>query len=130
MIVTQHQSTRHTRCDGSEAPMHPLAHRLQRLEAIGRMRGMNADDFRIGVFHGEEDIGSALLDSDRLRHVCSPHFIDLVGDDRSIMRLALGTSNAMRSEQAVLAHHASHTAGACANASKAQSRHNLRYPSP
>ena len=32
--MTQHQSTRHTRCDGSEAPMHPLAHRLQRLEAI------------------------------------------------------------------------------------------------
>ena len=28
MIVTQHQSTRHTRCNGSEAPMHPLAHRL------------------------------------------------------------------------------------------------------
>ena len=60
MIVTQHQSTRHTRCDGSEAPMHPLAHRLQRLEAIGRTRGMNADDFRIGVFHGDEDIGPCL----------------------------------------------------------------------
>ena len=83
MIVTQHQSTRHTRCDRSEAPMHPLAHRLQRLEAIGRTRGMNADDFRIGVFHGDEDIGPAFLDGDRLRHVCSPHFIDLVGDDRS-----------------------------------------------
>ena len=42
--------------------MHPLAHRLQRLEAIGRARGMNADDFRIGVFNGDEDIGPAFLD--------------------------------------------------------------------
>ena len=50
MIVTQLQSTRYAGRDGSEAPMHPLAHRLQRLEAIGRTRGMNADDFRIGVF--------------------------------------------------------------------------------
>ena len=36
--------------------MHPLAHRFQRLEAFGRTRGMNADDFRIGVFHRDEDI--------------------------------------------------------------------------
>ena len=99
--------------------MHPLAHRLQRLEAIGRTRGMNADDFRIGVFHGDENIGPTFPDGDRLGHVRSPHFIDLVGDDRSIVR-SLGASNAMRSEQAVLAHHAPHTAGARTNASKSQ----------
>ena len=29
----------------------------------------------IGVFHGDEDIGPAFPDGDRLRHVCSPHFI-------------------------------------------------------
>jgi hypothetical protein len=45
MIVTQLQSTRHPGRDGSEAAMHPLAHRLQGLEAIGRPRCMNADDF-------------------------------------------------------------------------------------
>ena len=55
MIVTQLQSTRHTGSDGSEAPMHPLTHRLQGLEAISRPRCMDADDFRIGVFHGDED---------------------------------------------------------------------------
>jgi hypothetical protein len=102
--------------------MHPLANRLQRLEAVGRSRGMNADDFRIGVFHGNEDIGPAFPDGDRLRHVRSPHFIDLVGDDRPIVRLGLGASNAMRREQAVLAHHPSHTAGARPNAGKAQPR--------
>ena len=42
---------------------------------------MNANNFRVGAFHGDEDIGPAFPDGDRLRHVCSPHFIDLVGDD-------------------------------------------------
>jgi hypothetical protein len=102
--------------------MHPLANRLQRLEAVGRSRGMNADDFRIGVFHGNEDIGSAFPDGDRLCHVRSPHFIDLVGDDRPIVQLGFGASNAMRREQAVLAHHPSDTAVARPNASKAQPR--------
>src|SRR5215207_9981567 len=121
MIVTQLQSMRHAGRDGSEAPMHPLAYRLQRLEAISRTRGMNSDDFRIGVFHGNEDIGATFPDRHRLRHVGSPHLIDLVGDDRSIVRLGLGTSHPMRREQAVLAHHPSYTAGAHANASPAQS---------
>jgi hypothetical protein len=28
---------------------------------------MSADDFRVGVFHGDDDIGSAFPDGDRLR---------------------------------------------------------------
>ena len=120
--MTQLQATRHSGRDGSEAAMHSLAHRLQGLEAIGRPRCMNADDFRVGVFDGDEDIGSAFPDSDRLRHVCSPHFIDLVGDDRAIVWPRLSASDAMRREQAVLAHHPSHTTRAGANASKAQPR--------
>ena len=42
------------------------------------------------MFHGDEDIGPAFPDGDRLRHVCSPHLIDLVGDDRPIVQLGLG----------------------------------------
>src|ERR1700680_2683986 len=79
------------------APKHrctPLTHRLQGLEAISRPRCMNADDFRVGVFHGDEDIGPAFPDGDRLRHVRSPHFIDLIGDDRPIVRLGLCASPA------------------------------------
>ena len=76
----------------------------------------------IGVFHGDEDIGPAFPESDRLRHVRSPHFIDFVGDDRSIVRLGLGPSGAMRREQAVLAHHPPHAPRARANASEAQPR--------
>src|SRR3954454_9896164 len=83
---------------------------------------MDADNFRVGVFHSDEDIGPAFLDGDGLRHVCSPHFIDLVGDDCPIVRLSLRASDAMRREQAVLAHHPSYPARACANARKAQAR--------
>jgi hypothetical protein len=62
MIMTQLQATRHLGRDGSEAAMHPVTHRLQGLEAIGRPRCVNADDFRVGVFHGDEDIGPAIPD--------------------------------------------------------------------
>src|ERR1019366_8619639 len=86
MIVTQLQSARHAGRDGSEAPVYPLAYRLQRLEAIGRTRGMNANDFGIGVFHGDKDIGSTFPDGDGLRHIRAPHFIDLVSDDWSIVQ--------------------------------------------
>jgi hypothetical protein len=83
---------------------------------------MNADDFRVGVFHGDEDIGSAFPDGDRLHDVRAPHFIDLGSNDRSIVWRGLGASNAMRREQAVLAHHPPYPTRAGANASKAQSR--------
>ena len=52
-VVTHHiPISFHAPREGSEAPMHALAHRLQGLEAIGRPGCMNANDFRIGVFHG------------------------------------------------------------------------------
>jgi hypothetical protein len=35
VIVTEPEPTRHAGRDGAEAPMHPLADRLERLEAIG-----------------------------------------------------------------------------------------------
>jgi hypothetical protein len=41
MIVTQLQATRHPGRDGSKAAMHPLAHRLQGLEA--RHCGLDGD---------------------------------------------------------------------------------------
>src|ERR1019366_9656498 len=66
--------------------------------------------------------GPAFPDGDRLRHVRSPHFIDIVGDDRSIMSLGLGPSGAMRREQAVLPHHPPHAPRAHANAGEAQPR--------
>src|ERR1019366_4770186 len=66
--------------------------------------------------------GPAFPDGDRLRHVRSPHFIDIVGDDRSIMSLGFGPSGAMRRQQAVLAHPPPHAPRAHANAGEAQPR--------
>src|SRR5271165_506805 len=42
------------------------------------------------MFDGDENIGPPFLEGDGLAHVRSPHFIDLVGDDGSVVRLSLG----------------------------------------
>ena len=103
--MTQLEPTRHAKRDGAEAPMHPLPDRLQRLEAISSTRGMNAHDFSVSVFDGDEKINPLFLEGERLAHVRSPHFIDLVGDDGSVVRLLLVAPDAMGREQAVLSHH-------------------------
>ena len=55
--------------------------------------------------HGDENIGPPFLEGDGLAHVRSPHFIDLLGDDGSVVRLLLVAPDAMGREQAVLSHH-------------------------
>jgi len=58
--VTQLQSTRHTGSDGSEAPMHPLTHRLQGLEAIG-IHMSNIPSFPYRLLWEERQLVSANL---------------------------------------------------------------------
>src|SRR5271157_524634 len=70
----------------------------------------------------DENIGPPFLEGDGLAHVRSPHFIDLVGDDGSLMRLLLIAPDAMGREQAILSHHPAHAARARANPGNAQSR--------
>jgi hypothetical protein len=70
---------------------------------------VNADDFRIGVFDSDEDIGLAFVGRDCLRHVRSPHLVDAISDDRPVMRFGLCSPSAMRREQSVFAHDAPHT---------------------
>src|SRR5664279_3239563 len=74
------------------------------------------------MFDGDENIGPPILEGDGLAHVRSPHFIDLVGDDGSVVRLLLVAADAMGREQTFLSHHPAHTARAGANSSNAQSR--------
>ena len=74
------------------------------------------------MFDGDENIGPPFLEGDGLAHVRSPHFIDLVGDDGSVVRLLLVAPDAMGREQAVLSHHPAHAARARANPGNAQSR--------
>ena len=52
------------------------------------------------MFDGDENIGPPFLEGDGLAHVRSPHFIDLVGDDGSVVRLLLVAPDAMGREQA------------------------------
>ena len=47
------------------------------------------------MFDGDENIGPPFLEGDRLAHVRSPHFIDLVGDDGSVVRPLLAAPDAM-----------------------------------
>ena len=54
------------------------------------------------MFDGDENIGPPFLEGDGLAHVRSPHFIDLVGDDGSVVRLLLVAPNPIGREQAVL----------------------------
>src|SRR5271168_4466462 len=72
--------------------------------------------------NGDENIGPPFLESDGLAHVRSPHFIDLVGDDGSVVRLLLVAPDAMGREQAILSHYPAHAARARANPGNAQSR--------
>jgi hypothetical protein len=65
---------------------------------------------------------SAATKTDGLAHVRSPHFIDLVGDDGSVVRLLLVAPDAMGREHAILSHHPAHAARARANPGNAQSR--------
>src|ERR1019366_5600580 len=68
------------------------------------------------------DIGPPFLEGDGLAHVRSPHFIDPVGHDGSVVRLLLVAPDAMARQQAVLSHHPAHAAWARANPGNAQSR--------
>src|SRR5271157_4585977 len=70
----------------------------------------------------DENKGPPFLEGDGLAHVRSPHFIDLVGDDGSVVRLLLVAPDAMGREPAVLSHHPAHAARARANPGNPQSR--------
>ena len=47
------------------------------------------------MFDGDENDRPALLEGDGLARVRSPHFIDVVGDDGSVVRLLLVAPDAM-----------------------------------
>ena len=48
------------------------------------------------MFDSDENIGPPFREGDGLAHVRSPHFIDHVGDDGSVVRLLLVAPDAMR----------------------------------
>ena len=60
MVVSELQRRCHVLSDGTEVLSKPLADRLQGLEPIGALVGMDTNAFRVAMIHGDEDVGQYL----------------------------------------------------------------------
>jgi hypothetical protein len=82
-----------------------LADRLQRLEAVARLRGVDADALAGAVIDGHEDTDLAFLGGDGGGHIGPPEFVPTVGDDGPVV--CLGTvrmPDPLRGLEAMLPH--------------------------
>ena len=64
----------------------PLADRLQGLEAISLLGGMDARTFKYTMIHPNKDIGLAFLQGDCSGRIRTPHFIGCFGDNGPVVR--------------------------------------------
>lgn len=64
MVVAELEAGGHALADDAEVLSHALAHRLQGLEAVGALVGMNAAALAVAVIDGDEDMGHALRHGD------------------------------------------------------------------
>src|SRR5262249_27292195 len=95
--------------EAAEVLAHALAERLQRLEAVARFRGMQADALPGAVIDGDEDVDLALLGGHGRGRVRAPHLVGSLSDDRPVVGLrAMGLADAIRGLEAVLAHQPAH----------------------
>jgi len=116
VVVTKGKTAGHVLGKGAEALAHGLPHRLERLEAIGTMAGMNADALRRAVIDGDEHRGLTLARHDR-GQVGAPHRVNSVGGDAAIVSLrSMRRAHTLRRQQDMLAHqpHDAAAAGALA----------------
>jgi hypothetical protein len=124
-VVAQRQAVGGAARDGAEVAPHTSADRLERLEAVARGGGMNADALAGAVVRGDEDARLALGEGDGLGHVGAPHGIDAFGGDGAVMGPVSGAADAMRRQQPVLAHRLADPPGRSADAGEAQPRPDL-----
>ena len=87
VVVTQPQPTGHAFADAPEAFADALADRLQGLEAVPALGGMEPDACGRAVIDGHEDEGRPLGDRHGGRHVCAPHHVGRLGGDGPVVRL-------------------------------------------
>src|SRR5919206_3409330 len=106
MVVAQGEPLGAVPLDGAEMAQDALAHRLERLEAVARARGMAADALAGAMVDGDEDPGPAFSEGHGLGHVGAPHHIHGGGGDGAIVRSLAWATDPVRREQAVLAHEA------------------------
>ena len=104
---------------------HRLLDRLERLEAIGAVAGVQADALGRAVIEGDEDGGLALAGHDR-GQVGAPHQVDPLGGDRAVVGLrAPWPTGTLRRQQVVRLHQPKNTTAAGADAGEAQPRPQL-----
>src|ERR687886_2271553 len=120
MVVAQGEPLGAVPLDGAEVAQDALAHRLERLEAVARARGMAADALAGAMVDGDEDPGPAFSEGHGLGHVGAPHHVHRGGGDGAVVRALLGTADPVWREQAVLAHQTPDPPGRGADAGIAQ----------
>src|SRR5262249_59442046 len=105
MIVASGQPCGDPLVEAAEVLAHALAERLQRLEAVAREGGVDADALAGAMVHRHEDTDLTVLGGHRGGHVGAPHLVGVFRDDGPIMGLgAVGMSDPLRGLKAVLPH--------------------------
>ena len=126
VVVPEHEAGGHVLADGAEVPAHTLADRLQGLEAVGALVGVDADAFAVAVIDGDQDVGHALGQGDALGHIGAPQDVHGLGGDGAVVRLVRSLADPVRCQQVVLPHQPAHPSGRAADAGKAQTGPDLR----
>src|SRR5512144_1108287 len=120
VVVPEHEAGGHVLADGPEVPAHTLADRLQGLEAVGALVGVDADAFTVAVIDGDEDVGHALGQGDALGHIGAPQDVHGLRGDDAVVRPVRSLADPVRRQKVVLPHQPAHPSGRAADAGKAQ----------
>ena len=103
VVMAQGQAPGYVGSHTAEVPRDALPDRLQRLPPACAGGGMSTDELARAMIHGDEHIGAPLTSGDRLGHICPPHLVDPVGDNRAIVRMGILLNGALRREQIMFA---------------------------
>ena len=106
--------------------LHALPQRLQGLEAVAALGGVQADALARAVIDGHEDVGRPLAGGDGGRHVGAPHRVRLLGRDRAVVGLrAVGVAAPAWGLEVMLPHQPPDPLGGRADAPMPQPRPDL-----
>src|SRR3954452_22510088 len=120
VVVAEREAAGDLLREAAEVAPHPLAERLERLEPVGTVAGVDADALGRAVVDGDED-GGLTLAGDRGGQVGAPHHVDRRGDDRAVVAARPARrAGPRRGEQVGLPHQPRHAPPRGADAAVAQ----------
>src|SRR5512134_1598927 len=125
VVVAELEAGGHVLAEDAEVPADALVHRLQGLEAVGALVGVNADALTVAVIEGDEDVGHAVGEGDGLGHVGPPQDVHGLGGDGAVVRLVRPLADPVRRQEPVLPHQPPHPSGRAADPGKPQPRLDL-----